>query len=193
MHGDLAYPESIVLTRGQFVGFSAAAGPSGAVLQSLLLTKHVLVIGASMTDDNVLRLIHEVTTYRQLHRPEMTTTVDDKLGTLLDVDDDAARCELHRSQFHIHQMPATDLNDRARNLEIFLDGVAMHACSDNSWLLDQRFEFLHDESSRNLAGKIRDLAAQVRQVKSDGPSSSWEALARSLDSFGAVPGATRRW
>ena len=39
------------LTRSQFVGFDAASAPSGAVLQALLLSKHLLVVGTSSPSD----------------------------------------------------------------------------------------------------------------------------------------------
>jgi hypothetical protein len=189
MHGDLRYPDSIVLTRGQFVGFTSASGPSGAVLQSLLLTKHVLVVGTSMTDDNVLRLIHEVTAYRHLHRPKDAPSRNvDKLGTLLEVGNDPARRELHKSQFHIHQLSGRELPDRARQLEIFLDAVTMYASSDHSWLLDPRFNFLLDQPSRKLAEDALSLAGKVRSASKAG--NAWEALARQLALFGAEQEST---
>ena len=56
MHGDVKDPGSIVLTRQQFVRYDAETRPAGASLQTLLLTRHVLFVGASLNDDNVVRL-----------------------------------------------------------------------------------------------------------------------------------------
>lgn len=188
MHGDRLHPEGIVLTRGQFVGFTTASGPAGAVLQALLLTKHLLVVGTSMTDDNVLRLIHEVAAYRHGHEPKVDglhQQADDHslFGTILDVDGNQARRALHSTHFAWHAMEGKDLPDRARQLEIFLDAVAMYAAGDHSWLLDERFSALHHSGQQGLADRARRLAAEVRAAAA--PGSAWNALANQLERFGA--------
>lgn len=78
LHGDREHPEQIVLTRRHMVRYDAANRPSAALLQSLFLTHHLLVIGASMTDDNVIRLAHEVQAYREDHHQEQS-----EFGTVL--------------------------------------------------------------------------------------------------------------
>ena len=98
MHGDLKERKSIVLTRSQFVRFMAISEPSGAVLQTMLLTKHLLVVGTSMTDPNVLRLIHEVSEYRAANRSLNAKEAPDAdiFGTVLDISAEPAREQLHR-------------------------------------------------------------------------------------------------
>ena len=81
MHGDVEHPDKIVLTRRHMVMYDAANRPSATLLQSLLLTKHLVVIGASMTDPNVVRLTHEVDEYRQAHQD----APHNAYGTVLDV------------------------------------------------------------------------------------------------------------
>ena len=80
LHGDVEHPDSIVLTRRHMLTYDAQNRPSAALLQSVLLTKHLLVIGTSLTDDNVLRLAYEVQAYRVHHRPKSEET----FGTQLD-------------------------------------------------------------------------------------------------------------
>jgi len=191
LHGDYKDPNSIVLTRSQFVGFTGVAGPAGAVVQSLLLTKHVLVVGASMTDDNFLRLIYEVGTYRDrvqkaLALENRTKLEPQQFGTILSLSDDPARSQLYRPYFVWEAVPGKGEPARARQLEIFLDSVGMYASNDFSWLLDESFEFLLDEGEQHLAEKVRSLAADV---ESDGKGDSWSALLEQLERFGA---ATRR-
>lgn len=181
MHGDVGSPASIVLTRDQFVAFTRGSGPAGAVLQSLLLTKHVLIVGTSMTDDNLLRLIHEVAAFRRHHLADGAPL--DKFGTILDVGGDAARERLHRQHFAWRTMPGVDLARRARELEIFLDAVAMYAAGDHSWLLDPEFDDLHGERERQAAVQVRRLVDDLRSLAA--PGSAWGALVESLDSFGA--------
>ena len=191
MHGDVKKPWSIVLTRSQFVGFTSASGPAGAVLQSLLLTKHLLVVGTSMKDDNLLRLIHEVAAYRnRLNEPGPGESSDpphvagSQFGTILSVDNDPARRELHKPYFAWEQLAGNTLPIRARQLEIFLDAVAMFASGDHSWLLDRRFAHLLTDQ-QGLAERVRALAAEIDGVAIDG--SAWSALSAELRKFGAAP------
>ena len=96
LHGDVEHPDSIVLTRRHMLTYDAQNRPSAALLQSVLLTKHLLVIGTSMTDDNVLRLAYEVQRVRVHHRPKSKET----FGTQLDAsaEGDRLRARLWQGQ-----------------------------------------------------------------------------------------------
>lgn len=195
LHGDLKDPASIVLTRSQFVGFTGVAGPAGAVVQSLLLTKHLLVIGASMTDDNFLRLIYEVGAYRGRARNALesengTKTEAQQFGTILSLSDDAARRQLYRPYFSWQAMPGENDAIRARQLEIVLDAVAMHASDDYSWLLDERFNFLLNRGEQRLASRVRALAADVE--RETGAGDAWGVLLDQLERFGAFTSESSR-
>lgn len=187
LHGDMKVPESVVLTRQQFVSFDAETRPAGSLLQSLLMTRHVLFVGASLTDDNVVRLAYEVHRYRQRYG------LKGPVGTLLDVDDDKVRQQLWRGQLTWLQMAGEDIAQRSRTLEIFLDAVAAHASNDSSWLLDERFKGLLGVDD-DLVRAARDL---YRRTRGAGPE--WQKLADALLAFGAASGEyneeteTRRW
>ena len=187
LHGDVQVPKSIVLTRRQFVSFDAETRPAGALLQSLLMTRHVLFVGASLADDNVVRLAYEVDRFRQDHG------LKGRVGTLLDVDDDQVRRELWRGQLTWLSMAGRSIEERSRTLEIFLDAVAAHASNDASWLLDERFRGLL-RLDENLVQGARDL---YRRAAAAGPE--WQGLADALLAFGAASGEydeqleTRRW
>jgi hypothetical protein len=174
MHGDVGRPESIVLTRQQFVAYDADTRPAGAFLQTLLLTRHVLFVGASLTDDNVVRLAYEVDRFRRLH--ELPGT----LGTLLDVDKDDVRRRLWRDKVTWLTMAGQDVLNRSRTLEIFLDAVAAYASSDTSWLLDERFGGLigTDTDVVRAARRLHDRAREA------GPA--WQPLVEALAAFGAA-------
>lgn len=179
MHGSITRPKTIVLTRSQFAGFDAAAGPSGAVLQSLLLTKHLLVIGTSMSDPNVLRLIDGVERYRQVHTKDETQR---RLGTVVDVDGEPARRRLHSGSFDWISMAGVAIADRARQIEVLLDQVAMYASSDMTWLLDPRFADLHDSpATGEIAMRLRDVAQQLESLPL-GPA--WSRVRDNLAAWG---------
>lgn len=176
LHGDVKVPDSIVLTRRQFVSFDAATRPAGALLQSLLMTRHVLFVGASLADDNVVRLAYEVDEYRRAHG--LTSGV----GTLLDVNDDEVRRELWQEQLTGLGMGGLTIEERSRSLEVFLDVVAAHASNDASWLLDARFRGLLDLD----VDLVRDARDLYRRASAGGPE--WQGLADVLASFGATAG-----
>lgn len=155
MHGDVEHPDKIVLTRRHMVMYDAANRPSAALLQSLLLTKHLVVIGASMTDPNVVRLTHEVDEYRSAHQE----APHEAYGTVLDVGPPSpSQARLWEHQLDWVALGDNEIGSGPRALEILLDLVGMHASRDASWLLDPRFAGLLDGGQRDFAEKVQELA-----------------------------------
>lgn len=147
MHGDVAHRESIVLTRRSFVRYDANTRPAGSLLQALMMTKHLLVVGTSMSDDNVIRLAIEVDDF--LDKAAM-------FGTFVDVSRPSARPRLWNKRFRWINCRGEDTGERVRQMEIFLDAVAMYAASDASWVLDERFAGLlwPDEATQARAARV---------------------------------------
>ena len=175
LHGDVVRPQSIVLTRSSFVRFDSTTRPAGALLQTLLMTRHLLVVGASLEDDNVVRLMHEVEHYRREHQ------MSGRFGTLLDVADVGPRRALWDEQLDWVTMPGAPYSETTRSLEVFLDLVAHHATDDTSWLLDDRFaSLLSTDGQRSLVAQLREARATMT---TDDPA--WASLAAALDRFGA--------
>lgn len=176
LHGDVAHPDQIVLTRHHMVRYDAVSRPSASMLQSLLLTRHTLFVGVSMTDDNVLRLMHEVEAYLTANEVESAGT----FGTVLDVAGDSARARLWADQLTWLDLDSGVLSG-TRAVEIFLDRVALHASRNSSWLLDERFAGLLEPTDQDLAERARSLF----QLLSSRESSPWAPLERQLRKFGA--------
>lgn len=151
MHGDVRRPDKIVLTRRQFVRYDAATRPAGSILQALLLTKNLLIVGASLDDDNVSRLVHEVEAFRA------DSGLDGRIGTFLDVSDDEARRELWSDRLEWIDLSGQNIEERARSLEVFLDVVGAYASADNTWLLDERFAGLLSEEAQEATATARNL------------------------------------
>lgn len=175
MHGDVARPDSIVLTRRHFVRYDAATRPAGSMLQALLLTRHLLFVGASLNDDNVSRLAHEVDEFRRAHGHTSP------FGTFLDVDGTPARQELWSDQLRWISLPGRTLEDRARMMEAFLDAVAAHATTNAPWLLDERFSGLLSDEGRSLVQEARALQARANEH-----GAAFTPLVRALDALGAA-------
>lgn len=164
-HGDAEHEDSIVLTRRHMVRYDAGNRPSAAMLQSLFLTKHLLVIGASLTDDNVIRLAHEVQAYRDEHQSD----TDSAFGTVLDASagGDRIRGQLWRGQLEWLHLSDADAGSPTRSLELMLDRIALHASQDSSWLLDERFAgLLPSAADREIARQARELFAAAERRSS---------------------------
>ena len=181
LHGDVDHVKQIVLTRRHMVRYDSANRPSAAVLQSLLLTKRLLAVGVSMTDDNVIRLAHEVQAYRDEHQLGEHGT----FGTVLDTEGDDIRARLWAGQLDWVKLEAESGLPGRRAQELFLDRVADHAARDSSWLLDQRFEGLLDrDDDRRLAADVRELYQRIPHREGD----KWTPLVQRLEELGASSG-----
>lgn len=169
MHGDVQHPDDIVLTRSQFAAYDARHRPAGALFQSMLLTSHLLVIGASLTDDNVLRLVHQVRDYL---RPTAGTA---NFGTVLSLHPDPARAALWQDELDWISVDREG-DDPGRVLEIFLDAVAMHAWSASTSVLDERFDNQLTIDERDLAQRVREIAGEVERQTGH----AWQGLKGAL-------------
>ncbi|PWJ26232.1 SIR2-like protein [Branchiibius hedensis] len=176
LHGDIKHPDSIVLTRRHMVTYDAKNRPSTALFESLLLTRHLLIVGTSMTDDNVLRMLHEVSEYRKVFVEGDKPTV---VGTVLDTDLQKERTALWDGELAWCPL-RVDANDKLnyRKLELLLDRIAFHASNDSSWLLDERFADLLDPADQERAARARELARNL------GADTTWEPLRDALRELG---------
>ncbi|MBB2924446.1 SIR2 family protein [Cellulomonas cellasea] len=179
MHGDSQDPASIVLSRSDFVGFDSSFRPMGALVQALLLTQHVLVVGASMQDDNFLRLAYEIRGFLGDPREDG----EPLFGTVLTLSEDPAQGELWRGWFDYVAMSRDPHDDRARELAVFLDHVAMHA-SRPSFALDVRYEQLLDPPEQDAARAARALLHQLEDLDL-ADRDRWSTVVQALRDSGA--------
>lgn len=183
MHGDVSECGSIVLTRAQFVRYAGSSSAHGAVLQELMLTRHLLVVGTSLNDDNVLRLVHEVKALRA------TSGVKSRIGTVLTLRPDEVLAELYDKEFEfVAVAPASASNaEAARALEIELDQIAMYGCGNASYLLDPSYTGMLNGREREVAEQARALADAVAAIDHWRSVDAWRLLGETLAAFGAAP------
>ena len=185
MHGDATHPKTIVLSRSDFVGYDARSRPMGAVVQALLMTKHLLVVGSSMTDDNFLRLAHEVVSFRATGRAEgYVTNEEEPLGTVVTLVEKPAARLLWEGRFdYVATSPdKEESGTSARLLAIFLDALSMHA-TPPAHLADHRYAaLLADDEARGIAEAARELD---RQIASSRTPELWRSLSDALAAAGA--------
>ncbi|CAM3466482.1 SIR2 family protein [Isoptericola cucumis] len=204
MHGDVEHHESIVLSRSSFVHYDSRWKPVGSLVQSLMLTKHLLVVGASMTDDNLLRFAYEVAGLRE--SIETTDHSRPEIGTVIGLAVDEAFSRLWEGRFKVvvpqldaddgrpeltpHGEETTDERDErqalerrraARSLTVFLDAVAMHSVRESPYLLDHRYADGRDDETARLVDDINAVAERARSLASD---DAWRRLVHTLETFG---------
>lgn len=157
IHGDVATPESIVISRDDYLRFDRDAGPAAGMLQSRMLTGHLLFVGYSMSDENIVRLARDVQRYRE------AMAADDAqapVGTVLELVPNLLRHQLWDGTLDFvtfgvagpagagRVVQRIGSGEAARRLRVFLDRLAMYACDDAPYLLDAKYRDLVTGQSR---------------------------------------------
>jgi hypothetical protein len=191
LHGDAAHPESIVLTRDEYLEFGDSRAALAGVLHSLLLTRHVLFVGTSMLDDDLIRIAHQVRGALRLQGQASGR----RNGTVLALREDAARARLWEQDVETVAMGDQDTPaaEAARRLEVLLDLIGCLSTPPTGYLLDAAYRGLLNEEERELAAALRSTAAVLR---TDSPSTAAQEVAALLrrlghgDSTAPADGAT---
>jgi hypothetical protein len=155
LHGDIGNAESVVLTREEFLEYDIGRSALSGVVQALLLTRHVLFVGLSLLDDNLVRIAHRAGRVR----PPGSGVV----GTTLSLRRDPLRAELWSQALDDLAMASTesDTASAARRLEVFLDRLGAGAAEPVGYLLDPAYEGMLTEAERDLAARLRSVAAPL--------------------------------
>jgi hypothetical protein len=192
VHGDVGHPDSIVLSRGDLLGYDLTRRPLSSLLQGQMLTGHLLFVGSSMTDDAVIRLAWEV---RELQRawgapPRV-------VGTVLGLREEPLRARLWQDVLAFVPLapgraPGDDVPDAGTDgrgdpegaLPAFLDRLAQLASRERSYLLDPRYAGLVPEPLRPLRAALDALGEALDALAPDvDPATSAQATA-ALQAFG---------
>ena len=185
LHGDAVHPEGVVLTREQYLESGDHRSALAGVLQSLLLTRHVLFVGTSMLDDDLIRIAHQVRTVLADDGPAARRP----RGTVLSLQADPVRARLWERDVETVAMAGPDgggpddggpddggpdgdpLDDAAaaRRLEVLLDLLGCLSSRPTGYLLDPAYRGLLDEEETALS----DALGVVAGVLARGAGESW--------------------
>lgn len=168
MHGCVSHPQDIVLRRQDYLRYLERRGALAGLVQGLLLTRHLLFVGFSLTDDNFLAIVDDV---RRARGPEPA----DELGTALFLQ----LAEPLRALWDdVRCVPLGE----SRRLDIFLDRVLHRAGDISRHLLDQTFHSLLSDSEKELKHRLLELEGAV------GPeirgTDAWELVDRLFRALG---------
>lgn len=165
LHGDVAHPKTIVLTRAQYNALKDEYPALRGVVQTLMLTSHLLFVGFGFADDDFLAMSKAVQKVRALATdlPE-----DAHAGTAIELCRTDRQQQYSELDYH-HLRTDDDLTKAARQLEILLDRLAWRCQVAGrgraSYLLDPDYQ-------QDAAGHDRVLADALTQLRAN--SEQWQ-------------------
>jgi SIR2-like domain len=165
------------------------------IVQAFLVTRHMLFVGFSLSDENFHRVVDAV------RRIRSQVQGDARLGTVLSLGDGGLVESLWEQDLHRVRMldkPTGDgfpFPEAARRLEIFLDYLSMKTRTMAHLLVGRRFDSLLTVGERRL----RDaLLGFVAALTTDGASDSvrqtvaWPQIEQLLNTLGYSAAASLR-
>jgi hypothetical protein len=177
LHGDLTETSDLVLTREDYLRLPTANGALLGIVQAMLMTRHMLFVGYSLSDEDFHQLVDEV---RLARSP--TQTDDEPFGTVLVLFDDPLFEDLWSGDLRIVAMAEeptdptgpspSELATAARRLQIFIDLLGLLAADHRAFILDDRYRSILTDDEAALRNAL--LAAFKHRPAAGGPL--WSAL-----------------
>lgn len=183
LHGSVNRPNDIVLTREDYLRYSDRRGALAGIVQALLITRHMLFVGFSLSDDNFHRIVDDV---RKAVRGD-SNEVAEQLGTALVLKPDDVMAELWKDDLLCEPIAHKRASAAvaSRSLEIFLDQLSLAAsvADTRRYLMNHRFSTSLDDDERQLRRTLEALAAGLPPDSHE----LWEPVRVMLARYGYEP------
>ena len=197
LHGCVDHPQDIVLTRSDYLRYNERRAALQGIVQALLITRHMLFVGFSLTDENFHRVIHDVrnavrgTTGRAIHAAGAVQADAAPFGTALALQHNELFQELWRDDVGWvtfdggESSAAGEEAAAAWRLEVFLDYLAAQASDRTAHLLDPRYGgVLGPESVALRDALLAFLGGATAEMRRSGAWSEVEELVGRLGGAG---------
>lgn len=188
LHGDARDPQSIVLTLDDYTDLEQEAGALLGVVETLLLTSHLLFVGFGLDDQDFNGLasgVKKVLARGRAHRNAGPVATSLTLGPSSEADP---------WEGFIERVPVGhdgDVTGAARLLEVLLDRLAWESLQNGelaaSFLLDPHYA----DGSSLADAELRELLRPLLSSSEVAKSSAWPKISRLLQSLGANDIAAR--
>lgn len=177
LHGTASHPESIILTRDDYLGFKSNKQALTGLVQAHLMTHHMLFVGFGLSDQHFHEIIHDVR--RAIPH---TSNTPHALGTALVLTEDEMQRGLWEKHLDIVHMSTADtpLDEAGRTLEIFLDMLDANLAANHTYLLADKYEGALTATDRSLRDKLLDLAEQLPEGASPGATNIVRTMLEAL-------------
>ena len=188
LHGDIGEPDTLVLTKAEYERLAEEGGALHGIVESLLLTSHVLFVGFSLVDHDFGHIADGV---RKVRNRALKQEQRPPAGTALTLHPGAVDEKVWLGEIDVVPVGAADdLPAAARRLEVFLDRVAWAALRKSElageYLLDDRYASGYTDADRALRRALEPLVAAAGSEATE--STGWAKAERFLLSLGFDPG-----
>lgn len=179
LHGSVEEPESIVLTRDDYLGFNADRAALSSLVKATLMTRHLLFVGFGVKDPHFHEIVHDVR--------RAVPAGSHRFGTVLTLGNDDVLRKLWHGQLEFIQLSSP------RELDIFLDAVLAFGASSHPYLLAEGYTSALGEEDRvvtaALKGMVNSIPADARR------GAAWEAASVLLRDLGwnGTPRDQEQW
>ena len=179
LHGSVASPESIVLTRHDYRGYNSSHDALSAIVKATLITHHLLFVGFGLSDDHFHQIIHDVR--RSLPKGSTGTS---EMATALTMSSDPLDHKLWQGKLGLIPMSGThsSRSESARTLEIILDALLAFATDSHSYLLSSGYEDVLDPADSALRKSLLKFVDDTNEDQRG--TAAWTVLKKSLGDLG---------
>lgn len=188
MHGCVSNTDHIVLTRSNYTRYDENLPALAGIVQAFLITRHMLFVGFSLSDDNFHRIVESVRRIRAINAD------GDCFGTTLALGDGGLHEVLWEKDLHRVRMveakeeKAISEYDAPRRLEIFLDYLLSRTRDSNHLLVGKRFDKVLDEHEKKIRDALYDFVEDLRSGgKSIKETVAWRHIEGMLIELGFRP------
>lgn len=172
LHGTLG--DDLVLTRGDYLGATSRHVALRGLVQAMLLTRHMLFVGYSLSDEDFHQLVHEVrSALKDDHTIFGTALMPDPHTFVRDLWSDVGIVDTSTRD--------ADVEMAIHRLNVLLDYVGSRTASDVRFLADDSLGQLRTDEEHELAFAIEALRRVYDRHRNE--SGAWSEVERFLDLF----------
>ena len=157
LHGSIDDPDRIVLSREDYLRFEGEGVALAGVVQAMLLTRHMLFVGYSLSDDNFHRLVHQAKAAIGPVRDEREA----RFGTAITPQKPRLSEELWSEDVEFVSTAGTK-EHAVRQLAILLDYIGQEAAVPAAHLLQNTYRAVFSKDELKLRDELRDVVAAAR-------------------------------
>jgi hypothetical protein len=185
LHGSVDDRARIVLSRDDYLRFEGEGVALAGVVQAMLLTRHMLFVGYSLSDDNFHRLMHQV---RSTLGARDSRPGAERFATALIATPEKLAHEIWDDDVNL---VSTSDDDRAgpRRLAMLLDQVNAEAAAPAAHMLDDSYRALFTEGEAELRDALLDVWSAARNGGIPAPVRV--AVEAALSQIGPAPDGRR--
>lgn len=157
LHGTLDEPDSIVLARDDYLRFEGQGSALAGLVHAMLLTRYLLFVGYSLSDDNFHRIVHQVRATASI-----PSTDGAQVGTVLTAAPAGVLAPIWRPELEFvstTEDAELDLHQQA----VFLDQLASATSPAGAHLLDPTWAAVFTPTERKVRDAVVELKALARK------------------------------